>query len=341
MGQINITDIAKMANVSPSTVSRVVNNSAKGVGEKTREKILKIIQETNYKPNQVARSLVTKKSNIIGLIVPDISNTHFSSLVCAVEEVATEYGYNVILLNCNNDPDKERQHLIYLSDSNVAGIIYYNLDTIKNKDVIEAIKILKCKPDNFDFSNDEIKTTYLQHGEGMFDLTKYLVDMGHRQFAYIYGPKELPTFSLRYKGFIECLSKENIEFDNNMMKYCTANKEGGYSAMREFVNERKKFTCVICANDDMAFGAMKLLHERGLNVPEDISIVGFDNVAFAEITIPALTTMNNPIYEMGKRTAKILIDKINGNDKDYQNIYIPYKPELVIRETVKFIEYEK
>jgi LacI family transcriptional regulator len=338
MAGIKIVDIAKMANVSPATVSRVINNRPEGVGKKTRERILKIIAEEDYQPNLVARNLVTKKSYIIGLVIPDIENPFYSLLIKGAEEVAIQNGYNVILCNCDSNEEKEAKHLMYLRDSNAAGIIYNNYDKISKgvENIIKSINAPICYPDNINGLGN-IRSTYLLHKKGMYDMASYLTGMGHKKFAYISGVKGQQTSELRLEGFLEGLSDNGIRQDKNLLKYNQHTKDGGYRAMRELLNERKDFTCVVCFNDDMAFGAMRLLHERGLKIPDDISITGFDNVTFAELTTPGLTTMKNPIYDMGKKSTELLIKHINGFNENESHEPIPYEPKLIIRETVKYL----
>ena len=338
MPGINIVDIARMAKVSPSTVSRVINNRQQGVGAKTRERILKIVEENDYQPNLVARNLVTKRSDIIGLVIPDVENPFFSLLIKGVEEIAIQNGFNVILCNCDSNPEKEAKHLMYLRDSNAAGIIYNNYDKINSKvqEVIKTISAPICYPDNIDHIGN-IRSTYLLHKKGMYDMTEYLIGMGHSKFAYIAGVKGLQSQTLRLEGFLECLQEAGIKQDLNLIKHCQQTKDGGYKAMRELINEKREFSCVICANDAMAFGAMRLVHERGLKIPDDISLVGFDNVSFAELTTPGLTTMMNPIYDMGKKSTELLVKHIHGTCDEYDTSPIPYMPRIIIRETVKYL----
>jgi len=337
MERLTIKDIARLAGVSPATVSRVINNVRYGVGEKTRDRILAIVQESGYHPNLVARSMITKRSSTIGLIVPDITNPFYALLVKGVEDVASRLGYGVVLCNSDNSDEKEHANLSYLKETYVAGIIYNNYRTIdqRNRALLEEISVPVVYVDNQDKPRDGV-SLHVRQKEGMVIMTRYLLDMGHRRFAYLAGPRGVYSAEERLRGFLATLKAMKVEIHPSFIKYCDYSENGGYEVARELLGEKKKFTCLVCANDLIAYGATLLLTERGVRLPDDVSITGYDDIPFSKLLNPALTTIYHPVQDMGRRAIEI-IDRLIRNDPDHTPGEMLFDPFLVKRNSVRFI----
>ncbi len=329
---VTIKDIAKEANVSIATVSRVINNKSEGVGKETREKIRKIIKDLNYYPNRVARGMVTKQSNILGLILPDISNPFFPDLVRGVEDTASKSGYNIVLCNADNNKDKEASYIRVLKENNAAGIFY--ISVIKKND--NNLKLLVDGKIPFVLMDrriniENVPKVYTDNVTGMYEMADYLIKNGHRRIAYISGPKHNSSSDQRLKGYKKALSDTGITIDPDIIKVGDYKLESGRQHMQALIDEGNNFTAVACANDMMAVGALEVLKHKGIKVPQEISITGYDDIFMASVTSPKLTTVAQPKYKMGCIAAELLIKLVQGRQISRKEIIL--KPSLAIRES--------
>ena len=330
---VTIKDIARKANVSLATVSRVINNKSEGVGPETRERILNIMKDLGYYPNRIARGLVTKKTNILGLVLPDISNPFFPSLARGVEDTANKYGYNIILCNTDNKTEKEETYISVLKENYVDGVIYTSV--IRNKD--KSIEMLLQSKIPFVMMDRSVNVTdipevFTDGVSGMQQIVEYLISNDHRRIAYISGPDNNSPSEQRLEGYMKALDHAGIPIDHTIMKDGDYKISSGYQCMTELLDKGEGFTAVACANDLMAVGALEAMKERGIRVPEDISITGYDDIYLAGVLTPKLTTITQPKYEMGCLAAELLIKLVQGEEiKDRQIIL---QPSLVKRESV-------
>lgn len=310
---LTIKDIARMAGVSTATVSRVINNNNSGFSEDTKEKILKIMEENDYRPSSLARSLVTKRSNIIGVLLPDISNPFFPDLVKGIEDTANIMGYNIILCNSNDDVKKEEEYLKILREKYVDGIIYTTVISTEEEGLKRIIDYkIPCVLLDRSINHNNIPLVYVDSEISMYNITKYLIEKGHSKIAYISGPLYSASPNLRLVGYKKALKEANIKIDNALIKEGNYKFDGGKECMLALIKEGLNFTAVACGNDVMALGAIEALKENNIKVPEDISITGFDNIFTSSLITPALTTVSLPIYNMGCTAAKQLINLIEG-----------------------------
>lgn len=335
--KVTITDIAKIANVSVATVSRVINNKSKGVSDETRQRIWKIVEEQDFQPSAVARGLVTKTSNIIGLIIPDITNPFYPSLAKGAEDAATERGYNTILCDGGNSPEKEASHLGFLNEHYVSGIVYNNFREISNS-TLEIIQKSKVPTVFVDSKVDMLKTqnVYIDNKAAMKGVIHFLYEQGHRQIAFLSGPKESYASIRRFEGYLEALDELNIPFKEALVVYGEYVTEEAEAAFESLINREVPFTAVACCNDIMAVGVYEKCEALGLNIPEDISVVGFDDILIARMLKPKLTTVEQPSYLMGHTSANILIDTIEGKGKKNGN-KIVLETKMKIRDSVRKI----
>lgn len=331
---VTIKDIAKKANVSIATVSRVINNKSEGVGPKTRERILKIIKESNYYPSRIARGMVTKKTNILGLILPDISNPFFPDLVRGVEDTACNYGYNLVLCNSDRNSDKEEAYIRVLKENNAAGIIYTSV--VKRKE--NNIKMLLENKVPFVIMDRSINISnvpkiYTDNIYGMHEMVEHLIHNQHQCIAYISGPKYNSSADQRLEGYKMALKEAGISISPDVIMEGDYSINSGMACMKSLLKTGINFTAVTCANDLMAVGALEVLKSKNIKVPEEISITGYDDIEMATYTSPKLTTVVQPKYEIGCEAAGLLIKLVKGQKVGHKEVIL--QPKLEIRESVK------
>ncbi|MCJ8008682.1 LacI family DNA-binding transcriptional regulator [Lederbergia wuyishanensis] len=310
----SIKDVAKLAGVSVATVSRVLNNKGY-VGVDTREKVENAIQTLNYKPNEVARSLFKKQSKTIGLLLPSIMNPFFPELSRAVEDVAADLGYNVILCNTDGNKEKEQRYLDMLLQKYVDGIIFTT--TSLDPDMLQQLQIPIVCMDRKVSTN--ITTVVVNNKKGAQLATQFLLDKGCKRVAHIRGPENVYTAKERLEGYLDIV-KNKEWFKESYIVNGQYGMEKAIEATLELLQTNPEIDGIFAANDTTAIGAMKAAHQIGLRIPEDISIIGFDGIALSKSTIPELTTVAQPIYEIGKKAASLLVQLIDGNSIQ-QNLF--------------------
>ncbi|GAA0308493.1 LacI family transcriptional regulator [Gracilibacillus halotolerans] len=322
---VTIRDVAKYANVSVATVSRVLNNKGQ-VSEETKRNVREAIEHLKYRPNLVARTLYKKTSSMIGLIVPDITNPFFPALARTVEDRARSYGYTVILCNTDGSTEKEADYISSLQQKGIDGII---ISTNRSEaDDFKDIDIPLVALDRI--VNSEIPTVTAENKNGAIKATKHLIDVGCQKVVHIQGPRELATTNDRKDGFLEVVQEADIEhvvveadFDIKVAE------ETAYQLLQEQTNIDGFFA----GSDVIALGIIKAAHRLGLNIPEDLQIVGFDGIEMGKIFIPSLTTIEQPIYEMGALAVDLLSQQIEKKELDKHLYEFPIN--LVIGNTTK------
>ncbi|CAH2214225.1 LacI family DNA-binding transcriptional regulator [Tepidibacter aestuarii] len=328
---ITIKDIAKLAGVSTTTVSKILNNKDKDISDSTRERVLNLIEEHNYRPNKIAKSLVTKKTNTIGLVIPDIRNPFFPELARGAEDKANEKGYNMIFCNTDDDSDKEEEYINMLVEKMVDGIVFTAASERgkgfqgKKKSVVPIVLVDR------DVNIDGIigKVT-VDNFMGGYEGTKHLLQLGHEKILYLSGPLESKTASDRLKGYKKALSEFDVEFKEEYIREGSYKSEWGYKVIKDIGTELE-YTSVFCGNDLIAIGAIKALKEMKLDVPSDVSVVGFDDIYMSNLIDPELTTIRQPNYEMGYKAIEILIDAIENKEKNIKHIDL--STQLVVRKS--------
>lgn len=334
--KVKIVDVAKEANVSVATVSRVVNNIPL-VNEETRERVLAAIKRTGYKPNAIARSLKIQRTNTIGIMIPDITNPYYTQIVRGAEDVCGIYHYNIILTNTDFDPDKERKALDVLIEKQCDGIIYVGKDLSEEmqKELINASSevVLGCIPDN----SGCLSGVLINNEVAAYELAIDILKMGHQKFLIFFDEvEEGYIYQERKKGFQKAFKEWNIEFDDSRILEAKLSLSGGYHMMEEALNSGIDFTCVFCFNDQIALGAIRYAEEQGKRIPEDISICGFNNFWIAEWTRPQITTVAQPMYDIGAIATRMLIKMCEKEEQTVKNVFVPH--EVIIRGSVAPIE---
>lgn len=314
-----IRDVAKLAGVSVSTVSRYLNKSGY-VNAETERSIKAAIDKLDYAPNQVARGLAGKKTNTIALILPDISNLFFSDLARAVEDVADTYGYTVIVGNSDDHGDKEKKYIETFKKKYIDGFIFAS-QTFGQEDAEMLTKLgipfvcLDRSP-----SDRNCSGVISKNREGAVMAVQHLLEIGCRKIAHIYGPQHLITGKERLLGFEQAV-RELSWYTPTLLEAGEFRISSGIKAAEQIIKRHPDIEGIFAGNDMMAIGAMKALTKMGIKVGEDVAICGFDGIKMTELTNPELTTIVQPIYDMGAMITRILIKKIEGiinEDQIYQ-----------------------
>ncbi|AAM23502.1 LacI family transcriptional regulator [Caldanaerobacter subterraneus subsp. tengcongensis MB4] len=334
---VTIKDIARLANVSVTTVSRVINNKPEGVSEETRQKILKLVKELGYQPNAIARGLVTKKTKTIGLIIPDISNPFFPDIARGVEDSAHIYGYNVFLCNTDDNLEKESEYIRALKEKYVDGIIFTSSSIPKHEHIIELVEsgipvvIMDRRVDS-----ENIYGVFLDNYEGGYIATKHLIDLGHEKIGCITGPLYTKSAKERLEGYKKALLDSGIKIDEKLIFEGDYKINGGIIGAERLLKDNKDMSAIFACNDLMAYGAYKTIRSFGYKIPDDISVVGFDDIQLSQILEPQLSTIKQPAYDMGLTAARMLIKLIEG--KKLKKKIINFRPQLVIRQSTKLVK---
>ncbi|SHJ80771.1 LacI family DNA-binding transcriptional regulator [Tepidibacter formicigenes] len=328
---ITIKDIAKFAGVSATTVSKIINNKDENISDATRQRVLDLMKEYNYVPNKIAKSLVTKKTNTIGLVIPDIRNPFFPELARGAEDRANEKGYNIIFCNTDDDAEKEEKYINMLVEKMVDGIVFTassRRGSEFNKGNKFSVPIVVVDRD-IDIEGIKGKVT-VDNFIGGYQGTKHLLDLGHREILFLSGPLKSKTSINRLEGYKKALKEFNVDFDEEYVIEGNYKSQWGYEAVKNIGN-KIKYTALFCGNDLIAIGAIKALKEMKLKVPDDVSIVGFDDIYMSSLIDPELTTIRQPNYEMGYKAIDILIDALENKEKNVKKIDLI--PQLIIRKS--------
>jgi len=327
-----IKDVAELAEVHPSTVSRVINGNPR-ISEKTKNKVFLIIKKLGYTPNAIARGLKTKRTHTLGMLIPDITNPFFAEIARGVEDAANKNSFNVILCNTDDKLKKERTYLEILREKRVDGLILGTAH-IRDKSILELEKkkfpyILISR--NIERLNKNC--IIIDDVEGGIMATEYLIKLGHRRIAHITGPLKTRSALNRLKGYKLALKKHEIEYKDELVGEGDFRIKGGYQVMKRFLKLTEPPTAIFAANDLIALGAMQAIQKKNFHIPEDFSVIGFNDIELASFVYPPLTTIRQPILEMGNLAVKMLLRIII--EKEFNQRRIILQPKLVIRESCK------
>ena len=329
-GAMRIKDVAREAGVSTATVSHVINQT-KYVTDVTRQKVLRAIKKHNYHPNAHARTLASGRSNMIGLLVSDIANPFFPELVKSIEAAAFEHGYNVLLFNTDYDADRAADYVRRLIELKVAGVVMMTteLDPLLIDELErEQVRVVFH---NLGTAGKYVSNIIVDYATGIQAAVRYLVSLGHRKIAHIAGPSYFRSAVTRRQAFVDAIARHLPHEPAPAIFEADFKFEGGQRAAADIVTSKSRPTAIVAANDMMALGAMNEFHARGLNVPRDISVVGFDDIAFAALSQPPLTTILSPRQEIGQKAIEALMMTIKHPDQPGTEIHL--STYLVTRES--------
>ena len=335
MKKSTIYDVAKIAGVSPSTVSRVMN-APEIVAEDTRQKVMNAVKELAYIPNMIAANMPRRRTNYIGLIIPDITNIFFSSLVRGVQDVCEKHGYSVLVVNSDDSQGKEGRYLKLLYSRRVDGVILTVAGYREKKfpeEELFLLKKMKIVLIDREINGMVAPIVKVNNFTGAYSAVKYLLAMGHKKIMYLAGIEGTRTNQEREKGYLSALKKAHI----NWKKEMTADfrLDTAYQKIMHYwlklKNSDELPTAIFAANDLMAIGALKAFTQLKVRVPEDISIIGFDNIPFSDCTYPPLTTIAQPTYQMGQKAVETLLRLI---DKKKIKKSVEFETKLIERDSV-------
>ncbi len=323
-----IKEVAALAGVSSATVSHVINGT-RYVSEGVREQVLTAMNTLDYRPNALAASLRSGVTHTLGLIIPDSANPFFAELGHCIENAAFKAGYSVILCNTENDLHKELLYMDVLTKKLVDGMIFVaageNVDTFKNLVDLDIPVVVLDR--NYEGIDLEVVST--DNCQGGLLATNHLISLGHTRIGCVSGPSKINPSSKRLDGYLDALQANGIEVGPQLIVQGDFHPESGYAAGRKLLSLPEPPTAIFACNDLMAMGVIKAASSLGLRVPEDLAVVGYDDIELASYTNPPLSTIRQPKVEMGLTALQIILDRINTKDSAHQKIQLPVS--LIVR----------
>lgn len=330
---VTIYDVAKKAGVSIATVSRVLNKSS-AVSDRTRRQVEEAIEELNYAPNFIASALTKKSTLTLGLLIPDITNPFFSELARGVEDASNDFGFNIIICNTDYSLEKEATYISLLKQKSVDGFIistaYYN-----DKNIIELLKDnvpLVLLGRDIDCSEEyPMDAVVSDNIKGGYIATKHLIDLGHEKIACLLGPAKIKVNLEREKGYLKAMKEAKLKVYKEILTHGDFKLEFGYKETLKIFKGPIRPTAFVAGNDLTALGVMRALKAIGLSVPQDVSVVGYDNIILAEMSDPPLTTVNQQMQKMGYLATELLIKRIKGERNAGKKVVLDIN--LVVRKS--------
>lgn len=323
-----IYDVAREAGVSMATVSRVVNGNP-NVKPTTRKKVLEAIEKLGYRPNAVARGLASKRTTTVGVIIPDISSIFFGELARGIEDIATMYKYNIILCNSDQNKDKEIHLINTLLEKQVDGIVFMGGQI--TEDHVEEFKrspvpiVLSATIDQ----EKEFPSVNINYEEAAYDAVKFLIDNGHSKIGMLTGSLEDPVNGYqKYSGYRNALKEANFTFSDEYVVIGDYTYDSGIEAMEKFLELNDRPTAIFAGTDEMALGIIHGAQDRGLNVPKDLEVIGFDNTRLAAMVRPTLTSVVQPMYDIGAVSMRLLTKYMNKEEVTDEVVLLPHRIEF-------------
>ncbi len=329
---VTIKDVAKVAGVSTATVSRVVHNGGH-VGDACRARVKKVIDELGYRPNTNAQALVKKSTNTIGVVTPKLSMSFFGTLACGVEKAAKEQNYKLLMSNSLYETQSEIDAINSLRDHHCDAIILHSEYSDEKTLIDLAEKIPGLVLINRYIPKIANRCVWLDNVSAAKQATQYLLDKGHKDLAVVTSIYQNNDPASRLNGIKEAMAINDLTLSKGAVVEGTANMEGGEQAVKELLSKGIKFTALLAYNDLMAIGAMHALFDAGLRVPQDVSVIGFDNLAIARACRPKLTTMHYPVEEMAHYAAELAIN-LSDTSKSVANRTHLFLSDIVERDSV-------
>lgn len=338
--QVTIKDIARECGVSVATVSMALSSKKTRVSEKTKAKVLEVARKYNYQPNNAAVSLVNKKSKLIGIVFNDLRNTHISSLFMEINNVLEKRGYSLVCHIIEDDGAVECDLIRNVGAGNISALIwakslekYTNEEKKKLNDAILQLDVPEMTMDNYGFACEGTDVVF-DYRQGGYIATKHLIDYGHRRIGCVAGKKNYQVTQERLEGYKMALQEAGIPYDEELVVYGDYTMDSGYMVFSYIMG--KKVTAIFSMNDEMAFGIYRAARMYGVNIPEEVSVVGFDNVPFADVMQVPLTTIGIPVEEIGKYIGERTMELIESTEKMGRNVR-EYKPQLLLRGSTRKI----
>ncbi len=329
----SIQEVAREAGVSTATVSRVINNHP-FVSDKSRQSVEKAIRKLNYEPNMMGRNLRTSSTNMLLVLLPSISNPFYSKILQGIQDTARRKGYYILV--CETDASSEIQSFFINTAKQqlAAGIISLDpsldLEDVLLPQLQDGYPIIQCGDSP---QNDTIPYVSIDNVMAAYKAVKYLLATGHTRIALITASDDFRYAADRREGYVKALAESGIQPSEELISRGEVDYEGGRLAMQKLLTMDQLPTAVFAIGDIMAIGALKAIREAGLHTPSDIAVIGFDNIPFSNMTTPTLTTVSQPMYDMGCSAAQMMIDKLNQKEKTIKSLILSH--ELIIRESTE------
>ena len=330
--RVTVEEVARQVGLSAMTVSRVLNNHP-SVSEKTRKRVLDTSRRLGYTPNQIAKSLVLRKTHTIGVVVPEITHSFFPEAIRGIEEVTYRLGYHLILTHSAEDVRREEDAIRTLEAKRVDGILISMAQTVEDfrlykqlvRQGVQVVFFDRCVP------GIGASCVGIDDEESARRITEHLIGHGYRRIAHLSGPTRVSIGAARLRGFKKALRENGVALHDELIVESGFHESGGYEAMRRLLDlpAERRPRAVVAINDPAAYGAMKAIGERGIRIPEEVAIVGFSDDIRSELMPTPLTTIRQPAYEVGRRAAQQLFSEIEGTSEPAEQITV--KAELVIR----------
>jgi LacI family transcriptional regulator len=337
---ITIFDIAQASGVSYSTVSRVLNGF-EFVKADTRQRVLKVAEDLGYVANLQARSLAGGKSKIIGVLVPSLENGYISAIAQGIDEELTKAGYDLMLYTTHHKQGKEAQYAKTIASGLTDGLLL--MVPLIPSSQLESNYLTALRQKGFPYvlidqtdAANQSTVVDSNNRQGAYEATTYLVGLGHKRIGFIMGHMEINAARERLEGYKTALKENNLTFEKSLIVKGDFTQRAGYEAAKELLQLRQPPTAIFSPNDLAAFGVMEAIREAGLRIPEDMSVIGFDDLPQASLTYPKLTTVRQPLQEMGRIAVKLLLEQIEQPNRATQHVTL--ETQLVKRDSCKSIE---
>ena len=324
-------DVAKRAGVSVATVSRVLNDSG-NVSPDSRRKVLQVIEALDYHPSRAAQQLRAKRGRVLGLIISDIQNPFFTSVVRGIEDLAHEHGYSLVLCNSDENVEKERLYVNVMRGEAAAGVILAPVleDSPHVRGLIEQhIPVVAIDRHLKDKSVDSI---CVDNVEAAREAVSTLLDMGHRRIGLIGVPLSITTGRERHAGYLRAYRDHRLKPLADWIRFGDTRETGGHDCAGELLQLDPPVTALFATNSLMALGALNRIHEMGLRIPDDVSIIGFDDVPWASLLRPALSNVSQPTYELGRTAVQLLLQRLEDPQRPVAHVVL--KTKLILRDSV-------
>ncbi len=330
--RVTINDIASRAGVSYQTVSRVINNRP-DVADDTRARVQQIINEVGYRPSAAARSLVSHRTHTLGLLTADFSDYFFTQVIIGAEAEARKHSFHIMLGSTERNPEEEPEYFRMLAEQQVEGILFARPSTEPDNGHIQSMlrQGIPVVTTAYHAPGEGLTVVDVDNVDGGIQAARCLVEAGHRRIAMITGPGAWRSVADRAQGYQLALEAAGIGYDPTLVAQGDWSYESGYRAMAHLLDAAPGFTGLFAQNDQMAIGAIRALHDAGWRVPDDLGVVGYDDIPVARYYQPRLTTIHQPMQEVGRMAARLLIEAIDNRSVEQKEVLL--KPELLRRES--------
>ncbi len=332
---VTIKEVSRHAKVSPSTVSRVINGTA-AVNLETKQRVLDAVKKLNYQPNAFARGLVTNRSGGIGVVINEISSTYHSSIVQGIEQIIEAQGMHLIVSSGHAKAEFERRAVEYLQQRRADALILH-LESLSDYELLEWLEQESFKEVPVILVGRFVAEladacVHLDNELGGFLATQHLIEQGHTKIAHITGPLRMKDSRDRLQGYRRALEQANLNYDERYVIEAKFTEDSGQVAAKRLIDRNLNLTAIFVANDQMAAGALHSLRELQLNVPNDISLIGYDDIFLAKYLYPALTTIQQPLQDMGRAAAQLALSALKQEESEVKR---KFEPQLIVRQSVK------